>query len=86
VSPEGNTGYTHGVAKVMIALPDDLLARVDAEAQRRGTSRSAVLREYAAAALEQRTVQLAASMREVNAQARGHGGDVVAQLKASRPR
>jgi Ribbon-helix-helix protein, copG family len=31
------------VAKVMVSLPDDLLGAVDAEAARRGTSRSAVL-------------------------------------------
>jgi hypothetical protein len=30
------------VAKVMVSLPDDLLGAVDAEATRRGTSRSAV--------------------------------------------
>ncbi len=36
-------GYTQAVAKVMVSLPDDLLGAVDAEAVRRGTSRSAVL-------------------------------------------
>jgi hypothetical protein len=35
------------VAKVMISLPDDVLARVDDEARRRGTSRSGLLREAA---------------------------------------
>ena len=35
------------MAKVMISLPDDVLARVDEEARRRGTSRSALLREAA---------------------------------------
>jgi predicted transcriptional regulator len=35
------------VAKVMISLPDDVLARIDREAERRGTTRSALLREAA---------------------------------------
>lgn len=40
----GNTGsYPAGVSKVTVSLPDDLLARVDEEAKRRGTSRSAFL-------------------------------------------
>lgn len=35
------------MAKVMVSLPDDLLARVDREVRRRGTSRSALLQEGA---------------------------------------
>jgi predicted transcriptional regulator len=35
------------VAKVMVSLPDDVLARIDDEAERRGTTRSALLREAA---------------------------------------
>jgi hypothetical protein len=35
--------YTRGVAKVMISIPDNLLEALDAEARRRGTSRSALL-------------------------------------------
>lgn len=31
------------MSKVMISLPDDLLAEIDAEAKRRSTSRSALL-------------------------------------------
>jgi len=77
--------YSGSVAKVMISLPDDLLARVDAEAERRGTTRSAIMREYAAAALDQRSSQLAAAMRELGDDAVGHGGHVVEDLKASRP-
>jgi metal-responsive CopG/Arc/MetJ family transcriptional regulator len=73
------------VAKVMISLPDELLARVDAEAERRGTTRSAIMREYAAAALDQRSSQLGAAMRQLDGQALGHGGGVAEQLKASRP-
>jgi len=36
---------------VMISLPDDLLDRIDREARRQGTSRSALLREAASSAL-----------------------------------
>lgn len=35
------------MAKVMISLPDDLLERFDAHAQRRRTTRSGLLRELA---------------------------------------
>lgn len=35
------------MAKVMVSLPDDVLARIDGEARRRGTTRSALLREAA---------------------------------------
>lgn len=37
------TSYTSGVSKVMVSLPDDLLAELDAEVKRRSTSRSALL-------------------------------------------
>lgn len=40
-------GYTDVVAKVLLSIPDDLLERVDREAQRRRTSRSAFLQEAA---------------------------------------
>jgi metal-responsive CopG/Arc/MetJ family transcriptional regulator len=73
------------MAKVMISLPDDLLARVDAEAERRGTTRSGVLRSFAQSALDERNARLAAAMRELGDESSGHGGDVVAVLKASRP-
>jgi len=42
------------VAKVMISMPDDLLARLDGEAERRATSRSALLAEAARRELERR--------------------------------
>jgi metal-responsive CopG/Arc/MetJ family transcriptional regulator len=40
------------MAKVMISIPDDDLARIDHEAARRGTSRSALLREAALSELD----------------------------------
>jgi len=35
------------MAKVMISMPDDVLERIDAEARRRGMSRSGLLRQLA---------------------------------------
>ncbi len=70
----------------MISLPDELLARLDAQASERGSSRSAMLRDLAEAALGEREQRLAERMTELEGHARGHGGDVVGDLKAGRPR
>lgn len=35
------------MAKVMVSIPDEVLARIDREVSRRGTTRSALLREAA---------------------------------------
>ncbi len=40
-------GCITDMAKVMISMPEDLLERLDREAERRGTSRSALLRAAA---------------------------------------
>jgi predicted transcriptional regulator len=40
-------GYTAPMAKVMISLPDELLEHIDHEAERRRSSRSALLQEAA---------------------------------------
>ena len=69
----------------MISLPDQLLARVDAQAAEHGTTRSATLRDLAERALSERERLLADRMRRLQGHARGHGGDVVGHLKASRP-
>jgi predicted DNA-binding protein len=74
-----------GVAKVMISLPDDLLARLDAHAAECGSTRSATVRELAEAALGERKQLLAQRMRELEGQASGNGGEVVDELKAGRP-
>ncbi|MFL5899782.1 MAG: type II toxin-antitoxin system HicB family antitoxin [Solirubrobacterales bacterium] len=42
-----NTVYTHSVAKVMISIPDDLLARLDSLAQAKQETRSGFLRRLA---------------------------------------
>jgi metal-responsive CopG/Arc/MetJ family transcriptional regulator len=40
----GNTVYTYPMAKVMISIPDDLLERLDAQAQANRETRSGYLR------------------------------------------
>lgn len=73
------------MAKVMISLPDDLLARVDAHASEHGTTRSATIRELAEVGLGERQRRLAQRMTELEGNARGHGGNVADQIRASRP-
>jgi hypothetical protein len=48
----GNTVYTPPVAKVMISIPDDLLARLDAQARANRETRSGFLRRLAERELE----------------------------------
>jgi metal-responsive CopG/Arc/MetJ family transcriptional regulator len=71
--------------KVMVSMPAELLAEVDAEARRVGTSRSAVLRGFADAALRHRRSDRAAAMRTLLRDAAAHGGDSAEQVKATRP-
>jgi metal-responsive CopG/Arc/MetJ family transcriptional regulator len=75
------------MAKVMVSMPDELLAEVDAEARRTNSSRSAVLRGFADAALRRRREGRAAAMRsllpEISAP---HGGQAAEQVKATRPK
>jgi metal-responsive CopG/Arc/MetJ family transcriptional regulator len=73
------------VAKVMISLPDDLLARVDAHAEEHGRTRSGAIRELTEAALGTRERLLAATMRELEVEPGHHGGDVAAAVRAARP-
>lgn len=69
----------------MISLPDELLARLDAQAAERGSTRSATIRDLAEAALGERERLLAERMAALEGHASGHGGDVVDELKAGRP-
>ncbi len=69
----------------MVSMPDDLLSEVDAEASRLGTSRSAVLRGFADAALRSRRTDRAAAMDRLLRQAARHGGAAAEQVKATRP-
>jgi metal-responsive CopG/Arc/MetJ family transcriptional regulator len=73
------------MAKVMVSLPDDLLAEVDAEAQRGGTTRSAVMRGFADAALRRRREDRATAMQSLLSDTSPHGGRAAEQVKATRP-
>lgn len=66
-------------------MPDELLSEVDAEASRLGTSRSAVLRDFADVALRRRRTDRAAAMDRLLQQAAGHGGEAAKRVKATRP-
>jgi metal-responsive CopG/Arc/MetJ family transcriptional regulator len=73
------------MAKVMVSMPDDLLSEVDAEASRLGTSRSAVLREFADSALRRRRADRAAAMKALLRDTARHGGAAAERVKSSRP-
>jgi CopG antitoxin of type II toxin-antitoxin system len=76
------------MAKVMVSLPDDVLRAVDAEAVRRGTTRSGLLRELAEESLRRRSIRRAERMAEINdtgGPAVGHGGRIAELVKANRP-
>lgn len=57
-------GYTLGMSKVMVSIADDLLAKIDAEAKRRSTSRSALLAAAAQRELARRDNDLVAAAIE----------------------
>ena len=69
----------------MISLPDELLARLDAQAAEHGSTRSATIRDLAEEALGRRERMLAERMARREGNASRHGGDVTAVVKAGRP-
>jgi metal-responsive CopG/Arc/MetJ family transcriptional regulator len=73
------------MAKVMVSLPDSLLAEVDAEARRVGHTRSAMMREFADAALRRRREGRAEAMRSLLRQGSPHGGRAAELVKSTRP-
>lgn len=77
------------MAKVMVSMPDELLARVDAEAERRGSTRSAVLRSFAETVLGDQVEESARARRALLADApqlvANRGGNVAELIKRSRP-
>ena len=84
----GNTGYTNGMAKVMVSLPDNLLWAVDIEADRRGTTRSGYLRILAEEELRRRSIRRALRMAEIDKMdgfSPGHGGGAADLVKMTRP-
>jgi hypothetical protein len=75
------------VAKVMVSIPDDVLTAIDLEAERRGTTRSGLLRELAEESMRRRSIRRAERMAEISATGGrvGHGGGVADLIKANRP-
>jgi hypothetical protein len=72
----------------MVSIPDDVLRAVDVEANRRGTSRSGLLRALAEESFRRRSLRRAKRMAEIQAAdggVAGHGGRVADVVKASRP-
>jgi hypothetical protein len=78
--------YTASMSKVMVSLPDDLLALIDAEAARRSTSRSALLALAARRELERRDPEVvSAAVRRSRERFRTAGSfDSAALLRADR--
>jgi metal-responsive CopG/Arc/MetJ family transcriptional regulator len=73
------------VAKVMISIPDDLLARLDAEATRRGLTRSGFLRELVDHELTMEAEARREEILAILARVRGHyGGDSTAFIRELR--
>ena len=83
------SGYTLSMAKVMVSLKDDLLGEIDAEAERRHTTRSAFLALAATHELARRdsaTVQAAIMRSERRFRAAGsfEAADLVRDDRDSR--
>jgi metal-responsive CopG/Arc/MetJ family transcriptional regulator len=72
------------MAKVMISIPDDLLARLDDRARRRGTSRSGLLRELAERELLTDDDARRRRIMRALADAAPHGGDNAAAVREQR--
>lgn len=66
-------------------MPDELLAEVDAEAARAGTTRSALLRHFVIRALKQRREKRVEAMATLLGAAAPHGGDSADRVKDTRP-
>jgi metal-responsive CopG/Arc/MetJ family transcriptional regulator len=63
------------VAKVMISIPDDLLARLDKHARRLGETRSGLLRRLVERELAADGAARAARVRELLSDLQPHEGD-----------
>jgi hypothetical protein len=70
----------------MVSLPDELLADLDAEAGRRGLTRSGLLRDLAQSSLRSRGELRAQRAAELNREATPHGGGVAELLRRHRAR
>jgi predicted transcriptional regulator len=73
------------MAKVLVTIPDDLLARIDRAAERCGRSRSAWVRDAAEQALEADRTEAFAAIERARAALSGLGPfDAAAEIRASR--
>jgi D-serine deaminase-like pyridoxal phosphate-dependent protein len=72
--------------RVLVYVPDDLLAEVDAEADRTGARRSAVMRDLTYAAMRRRRVDRATGMQALLRHSNPHGGNAAERVKQMRPR
>lgn len=80
--------YPLDMAKVMVSFPDELLARVDAEAARRGTTRSGLLQDAARREVGDLGLPKAEILERLDRLAAGWpaGRDPLAALKVDRQR
>lgn len=72
------------MAKVMISVPDVLLARLDEHARRRGTTRSGLLRELAERELLASGATRSRKIRSLLAAQAPHGGDAARHVREQR--
>jgi len=71
--------------RVVVYMPDDLLAEIDAEADRTGASRSAFMRDLTYAALRRRPDR-ATGIQGLLRHTAPHGGNAAERVKQMRPR
>jgi ribbon-helix-helix CopG family protein len=71
--------------KVIVYMSDDLLTEVDAEANRTGASRSAVMRDLTYTALRRRRADRATKMQTLLHHTGPHGGNAAERVKQMRP-
>lgn len=77
--------YDRGMAKVMVSLPDDLLAEIDRVARTRGSTRSGLLADAARRELARRDPEaLRAIMDRMKIRAAKYGVPTAADVRADR--
>lgn len=72
------------MAKVMISFPDDLLDRVDAQAKRRGMTRSGLLQQLAEQELTRDQTNKRQSLNRLLSKAGSHGGNNASHIREQR--
>jgi predicted transcriptional regulator len=77
-------GYTPGVAKVLISLPDDVLRGLDEHARDRGASRSGLLRELIERELEAEAASRQGDIRRLLARPGRRGASGTAAVRKAR--